>query len=81
MPFFRDKRAVSICVVLSFTARIEGAHSDRAASASKKGPLGGRPAWSPTARVQRGSSETARCASTGEQQDTLSLPYQPNAHR
>ena len=26
---------------------------------------GGRARWSPTARVQRGSSETARCTSTG----------------
>src|SRR6267143_6592827 len=40
-------------------------------------PLGGWPDWSPTARVQRGSSETARCASTGDQQATLSpLPAQ-----
>jgi hypothetical protein len=27
---------------------------------------GGRTRWSPTARVQRGSSQTARCASTGD---------------
>ena len=44
-------------------------------------PLGGWPDWSPTARVQRGPSEAARCASTGDQQATLPLPYHPNAHR
>ena len=35
---------------------------------------GGWPAWSPTARVQRGPSEAARCASTGDQQATLPSP-------
>src|SRR5713101_1337256 len=35
---------------------------------------GGWPVWSPTARVQRGPSEAARCASTGDQQATLVPP-------
>ncbi len=32
------------------------------------------PSWFPTARVQRGLSEAARCASTGDQQAALPLP-------
>ena len=52
---------------LSFTARIEGAHSDRAASASKKDGLAAPPSH---------PSEAARCASTGDQQAALSFPSQ-----
>ena len=44
---------------LAFTALIKGPHSFIVF-------LEGGLAWSPTARVQRGSSETARCTSTGD---------------
>ena len=36
-------------------------------------PYRGRSVWSPTARGQRGPSEAARCASTGDQQTALPL--------
>jgi hypothetical protein len=59
---------------MSFPARIEGAHSDCAASASKKDSLAASPSH---------PSERARCASTGDQQAALphsfpnSLAYSP----
>src|SRR5713101_107076 len=36
-------------------------------------PLRERARWSPTARVQRGSYETARCTSTGDRSDYVSI--------
>src|SRR5262245_913402 len=36
--------------------------------------LSGWPVWSPTARVQRGPSEAARCASKGDQRATRASP-------
>ena len=65
------------------TARVERAHSDRARSASTETmPAASRSSISiqegglnrsPTARVQRGESATARCASTGDQSGLPSL--------
>ena len=78
LKWFRNKQAPR----LSLTARIEGPPLHRGASASKKDGwllpfqspfqassylIRGWPAWSPTARVQRGPSQAARCASTGDQ--------------
>ena len=40
--------------------------------------FGGWPVRSPTARVQRGPSQAARCASTGDQQASLPLLYSNN---
>ncbi|MGH7181260.1 MAG: hypothetical protein ACREJN_04690, partial [Nitrospiraceae bacterium] len=62
---------------LPFTARIGGLHLPILISQDLLFLIAGWLVWSPTARVQRGPSEAARCASTGDQRATFPLPPLP----
>jgi hypothetical protein len=57
---FRDNR------LLHYSGRFAGGAEPGARPSKVSSSVKGWPDWSPTARVQRGPSEAARCASKGD---------------
>jgi len=61
-----DSRSVIVHLPLTFHSRSELGGRERLRLRASYPLPWGRARWSPTARVQRRSSETARCTSTGD---------------